>query len=67
MKPDAKDDLKSLPLEEVENKLASSPDGLSLAEAQKRLTHQQAVEKRCRQPADPSHGWLGEIGDFPNR
>jgi H+-transporting ATPase len=36
-KPDAKDDLKSLPLAEVEKKLASSPDGLSQAEAQKRL------------------------------
>ena len=37
-KPDAKDDLKSLPLPEVEKKLGSSPDGLSQAEAQKRLT-----------------------------
>jgi H+-transporting ATPase len=35
--PDAKDDLKSLPLPEVEKKLESSPDGLSQAEAQKRL------------------------------
>jgi len=34
----AKDDLKSLPLSEVEKKLGSSPDGLSQAEAQKRLT-----------------------------
>jgi H+-transporting ATPase len=33
-----KDDLKSLPLPEVETKLGSSPDGLSQAEAQKRLT-----------------------------
>jgi H+-transporting ATPase len=32
-----KDDLKSLPLEEVERRLESSPDGLSQAEAQKRL------------------------------
>jgi len=31
-------DLKSLPLPEVERKLGSSPDGLSQAEAQKRLT-----------------------------
>jgi len=43
MKPDtdqpkAKDDLKSLPMPEVERKLGSSPDGLSQAEAQKRLT-----------------------------
>ena len=37
-KPDAKDDLKSLPMPEVKKKLASSPDGLSQAEAQKRLT-----------------------------
>src|SRR5271170_1621018 len=37
-KPDAKDDLKSLPLPEVQKKLGSSPDGLSQAEATKRLT-----------------------------
>jgi H+-transporting ATPase len=36
--PDARDDLKTLPLSEVEKKLESSPDGLSQAEAQKRLT-----------------------------
>ncbi len=35
---DTKDDLKSLPLAEVEKKLGSSPDGLTQAEAQKRLT-----------------------------
>jgi H+-transporting ATPase len=35
---DAKDDLKSLPLAEVEKKLASSPDGLTQAEAQERLS-----------------------------
>jgi hypothetical protein len=34
--PDGKDDLKTLPLAEVEKKLGSSPDGLSQAEAQKR-------------------------------
>src|ERR1700722_9374055 len=33
-----KDDLKSLPMSEVEKKLGSSKDGLSQAEAQKRLT-----------------------------
>ena len=38
-KPDVKDDLKSLPLADVEKRLGSSPDGLSQAEAQKRLTH----------------------------
>ncbi len=37
-KPDAKDDLKSLPMPELQTKLESSPDGLSQAEAQKRLT-----------------------------
>ena len=36
-KPDAKDDLKSLPMAELETKLESSPEGLSQAEAQKRL------------------------------
>ncbi|MEO6848425.1 MAG: cation-transporting P-type ATPase, partial [Chthoniobacterales bacterium] len=35
--PDSKDDLKILPLSEVEKKLGSSPDGLTQAEAQKRL------------------------------
>jgi H+-transporting ATPase len=37
-KPDATDDLKTLPLAEVEKKLGSSPDGLSQAEATKRLS-----------------------------
>jgi H+-transporting ATPase len=37
-KPDAKDDLKSLPMPELQAKLGSSPDGLSQAEAEKRLT-----------------------------
>jgi H+-transporting ATPase len=36
-KPAAKDDLKTLPLAEVEKQLGSSPDGLTQAEAQKRL------------------------------
>ncbi|MDA8327811.1 MAG: plasma-membrane proton-efflux P-type ATPase [Betaproteobacteria bacterium] len=48
-KPDAKDDLKSLPLAEVEKKLASSPDGLSQTEAQKRLAQygpNEIVEKK---------------------
>ena len=35
--PSGKDDLKTLPLPEVEKKLASSPDGLTQAEAAKRL------------------------------
>jgi H+-transporting ATPase len=37
-KPEAKDDLKSIPMQELQAKLGSSPDGLSQAEAQKRLT-----------------------------
>src|SRR5208282_5780991 len=37
-KPNAKDDLKSLPMPELQAKLGSSADGLSQAEAQKRLT-----------------------------
>ncbi len=35
--PDAKDDLKSLPMPELKARLGWSPDGLSQAEAQKRL------------------------------
>ena len=37
-KAEMKEDLKSLPLPELQAKLGSSPDGLSQAEAQKRLT-----------------------------
>jgi len=37
-KLDAKDDLKSLPMPEVEKILGSSPDGLSQDEAEKRLS-----------------------------
>jgi H+-transporting ATPase len=37
LKPNAKDDLKSLPLAEVEKKLGSSAEGLTQADAQKRL------------------------------
>jgi magnesium-transporting ATPase (P-type) len=36
-KPDAKDDLKSLPMPEVEKKLGASPDGLTQADAERRL------------------------------
>ena len=36
-KPEPKDDLKTLPMPEVEKQLGSSPEGLSQAEAQKRL------------------------------
>src|SRR5271155_4402560 len=47
--PDAKDDLKTLPLPEVEKKLDTSPDGLTQAEAQKRLAQygpNELVEKK---------------------
>ena len=37
-KPESKDDLKSLPMPDLQAKLGSSPDGLSQAEAEKRLT-----------------------------
>jgi len=37
-RPESKDDLKSLPIAEVEKKLRTSPDGLSQAEAERRLT-----------------------------
>ncbi len=37
--PKSKGDLKSLPMPELEAKLGSSPDGLTQAEAQKRLSH----------------------------
>ena len=37
IRPEPKDDLKTLPLAEVEKKLESSPDGLTQAEARKRL------------------------------
>jgi H+-transporting ATPase len=37
-KPESKDDLKSIAMPELQKKLSSSPDGLSQAEAQKRLT-----------------------------
>jgi H+-transporting ATPase len=48
-KPDAKDDLKSLPMSELQAKLGSSPEGLGQAETQKRLTqygHNEIEEKK---------------------
>jgi H+-transporting ATPase len=48
-KPDPNDDLKTLPMAEVEKKLESSPDGLTDAEAKKRLTQygpNELVEKK---------------------
>jgi H+-transporting ATPase len=43
-KPNAKDDLKTLPMQELQAILRSSPDGLSQAEAEKRLTQYGANE-----------------------
>jgi len=48
-KPDPNEDLKTLPLAEVEKKLESTPDGLTQAEAQKRLAQygpNELVEKK---------------------
>src|SRR5271170_7049018 len=51
-KSDAKDDLKSLPLPEVEKKLESSPNGLTQAEAARRLTQYgpNEIEERKTNP-----------------
>jgi H+-transporting ATPase len=51
-KPNPKEDLKSLPLEEVEKKLQSSPDGLTETEAKKRLAQYgpNEIEERKANP-----------------
>ena len=52
LKPDVKDDLKTLPLAEVEKKLGSSPNGLSQTEAAKRLSQygpNEIVEKKTNE------------------
>ena len=49
---ESKDDLKTLPLPEVEKRLGSSPDGLTQAEAEKRLTQygpNEIEEKKANQ------------------
>jgi H+-transporting ATPase len=51
-KPSLKDDLKSLPLSEVEKKLESSPDGLTQTEAEKRLTQYGPNELKKRRPTN---------------
>ena len=51
-KPVSKDDLKSLSMPELQKKLGSSPDGLSQAEAEKRLTQygpNEITEKKTNQ------------------
>lgn len=51
-KPNAKDDLKSLPMPALEKQLGSSSDGLSHAEAQKRLSQYgpNEIEERKTNP-----------------
>jgi H+-transporting ATPase len=51
-KPEAKNDLKSLAMPDLEKQLGSSPDGLSEAEAQKRLTRYgpNEIEERKTNP-----------------
>jgi H+-transporting ATPase len=51
-KPDGKDDLKSVAMPELEKQLGSSPDGLSQAEAQERLTRYgpNEIEERKTNP-----------------
>jgi H+-transporting ATPase len=48
--PDTKDDLKSLPMSELQAKLGSSPEGLSQAEAEKRLTQYGPNELHEKKP-----------------
>ena len=43
-KPPAKDDLKSLPLPELKEKLVSSPEGFGQTEAQRRVAKVAALE-----------------------
>jgi H+-transporting ATPase len=50
--PSSKDDLKTLPMPELQKKLGSTPDGLSQAEAQKRLAQygpNEITEKKTNQ------------------
>ena len=60
-KPEPKNELKSLPLPEVEKKLGSSPDGLSQAEAQKRLT-QYGPNELAEKKANPFLKFLTTFG-----
>ena len=48
--PQAKDDLKTLPLAEVEKKLRSSADGLTAVEARKRLLQYGPTRSKKRRP-----------------
>ena len=48
--PGAKDDLKTLPMSEVQKRLSASDDGLTQAEAEKRLAHYGRTNWRRRRP-----------------
>jgi H+-transporting ATPase len=50
VREEAVDDLKSLPMAELQAKLGSSPEGLSQAEAQKRLTQYGSNELKKKRP-----------------
>jgi hypothetical protein len=59
-KPDTKDDLKSLPMPEVEKKLGASPDGLTQADAERRLAqygYNEISERRPIRSGDTSTIW----------
>jgi H+-transporting ATPase len=63
--PEAKDDLRSLPLADVEKKLGSSPDGLSQAEAEKRLA-QYGPNEIAVKKVNPLLKFLGNLwGPIP--
>ncbi len=53
-KPNANDDLKSIPMPELQTKLGSSPDGLSQAAAEKRLAQYGPNEIEERKTRTPS-------------
>ena len=60
--PVSKDDLKTLPMPELQKKLGSTPDGLSQAEAEKRLTQygpNEITEKKTNQLLKVSLLFLG--------
>ena len=76
-KPDPKDELKTLPMPEVEKRLGSSPNGLTQAEAAKRLTQygpNEIEEEEDQSAAEISFLFLGSDslddrggGDFVGR
>ncbi len=61
-RPDARDNLQTLPLAEVEKKLDSSPDGLTQAEAEKRLAQygpNEIAEKKTNELSEVPLLFLG--------